>query len=77
VDSGPMHIAAALTSRLLAIHTWSDPAKVGPNRPEAWIWKDATCFQMRDLANTSAHLPCRDIGEVAALVSQLKKSMSS
>jgi hypothetical protein len=32
---------------------------------------------MRDLANTSAHLPCRDIGELASLVSQLKESMSS
>jgi ADP-heptose:LPS heptosyltransferase len=29
VDSGPMHIAAALTANLLSIHTWSDPAKVG------------------------------------------------
>jgi heptosyltransferase-1 len=28
VDSGPMHIAAALTPNLLALHTWSDPASV-------------------------------------------------
>ena len=45
VDSGPMHIAAALTPRLLAIHTWSDPRKVGPYQPEAWIWKDGKLFQ--------------------------------
>ncbi len=39
VDSGPMHIAAALTPRLLSLHTWSDPRLVGPYDPRAWIWK--------------------------------------
>jgi ADP-heptose:LPS heptosyltransferase len=37
VDSGPMHIAAALTPRLVSIHTWSDPERVGPYRDDAWI----------------------------------------
>ena len=49
VDSGPMHIAAALTPRLLSIHTWSDPRKVGPYQPEAWVWKDGALFQMKHL----------------------------
>jgi len=49
VDSGPMHIAAALTPHLLALHTWSDPALVGPYNPEAWVWKDRTLFQVREL----------------------------
>ncbi len=40
VDSGPMHMAAAITPRLLSIHTWSDPRLVGPYNPEAWIWKN-------------------------------------
>jgi ADP-heptose:LPS heptosyltransferase len=40
VDSGPMHIAAAITDRLLSIHTWSDPRKVGPYRQGALVWKD-------------------------------------
>lgn len=39
VDSGPMHVAAALTSRMLSIHTWSDPRLVGPFNDEAWIWQ--------------------------------------
>jgi heptosyltransferase-1 len=39
VDSGPMHIAAALTENLLAIHTWSDPRQVGPFQPKAWVWR--------------------------------------
>jgi len=39
VDSGPMHLAAAIGTRLLSIHTWSDPRKVGPYSADAWIWQ--------------------------------------
>lgn len=39
VDSGPMHIAAAVNPRTLGIHTWTDPRKVGPYDPRCWIWK--------------------------------------
>jgi ADP-heptose:LPS heptosyltransferase len=63
VDSGPMHIAAALTPRLLSIHTWSDPRKVGPYRPEAWVWKDATLFRMQDIGE--GVLKAADIAQVA------------
>lgn len=45
VDSGPMHMAAALSGRLVSIHTWSDPAKVGPYRPDAWVWQQGRVFQ--------------------------------
>ena len=37
VDSGPMHIASALGRPLVSIHTWSDPRRVGPYRPDAWV----------------------------------------
>lgn len=74
VDSGPMHIAAALTGNLLSLHTWSDPALVGPYRPEAWVWKDRTLFQVRDLQTP---LPAGakpdaapDLAAVAARVAQ-------
>jgi ADP-heptose:LPS heptosyltransferase len=50
VDSGPMHIGAALHDRLLSIHTWTDPMRVGPYNPDAWIWKNGQLRQMRDLA---------------------------
>ncbi|MEM0897575.1 MAG: glycosyltransferase family 9 protein [Verrucomicrobiota bacterium] len=40
VDSGPMHLAAALTDSLLSLHTWSDPLAVGPYRKSAWVWKN-------------------------------------
>lgn len=39
VDSGPMHLAAAVGTPLLGIHTWSDPRLVGPFSEEAWIWQ--------------------------------------
>ena len=48
VDSGPMHIAAAITSRLVSIHTWSDPRRVGPYNPEAWTWRRGELMRMQD-----------------------------
>jgi len=68
VDSGPMHIAAALGPRLLAIHTWSDPRKVGPYQPAAWIWQNRALCQMRELAKTSARQPADSVAEVARFV---------
>jgi heptosyltransferase I len=47
VDSGPMHIGAAITPELLSIHTWSDPGTVGPYNPDAWIWKAKRIYQVR------------------------------
>lgn len=40
VDSGPMHMAAALSSRVVAVHMWSDPARVGPYPGDAWVLKE-------------------------------------
>jgi ADP-heptose:LPS heptosyltransferase len=51
VDSGPMHIAAAVTDRLLSIHTWTNPARVGPYNPDAWIWKNGELVRVADLDN--------------------------
>jgi heptosyltransferase-1 len=39
VDSGPMHIAAAVNPHTLGIHTWSDPRQVGPYPSTASVWK--------------------------------------
>jgi ADP-heptose:LPS heptosyltransferase len=54
VDSGPMHLAAAVTDRLLAIHTWSDPCQVGPYRPGAHVWKARNFFPALDPGSSSA-----------------------
>jgi ADP-heptose:LPS heptosyltransferase len=49
VDSGPMHIAAAVTSRLVSIHTWSDPRRVGPYNAEASIWKNGQLLRAGEI----------------------------
>ena len=49
VDSGPAHLAAALGRPMVAIHTWSDPRRVGPYRSDAWVWKNGRLLQMRAL----------------------------
>lgn len=40
VDSGPMHLAAAAGTPVVAIHTWSDPARVGPWSDRALVWQN-------------------------------------
>lgn len=49
VDSGPMHLAAAITNRLISIHTWTDPAKVGPWQKEAWFWREGQLLKVGDI----------------------------
>jgi len=49
VDSGPMHLAAAVSREILSIHFWSDPRKVGPFRPDAWIWQDHKILRKDEL----------------------------
>jgi ADP-heptose:LPS heptosyltransferase len=69
VDSGPMHIAAAITPNLLSIHTWSDPALVGPYNPDAWVWKERTLCQMRDLRISPAKKQAApDIESIASAI---------
>ena len=76
VDSGPMHIAAALTTNLVAIHTWTDPRRVGPYNASAWIWRGGELRQMRDFA-PDAKLPKgrafrrADVASVTQLVGDL------
>jgi heptosyltransferase-1 len=54
VDSGPMHLAAAVAREILSIHFWSDPQKVGPFRDDAWIWQNHQIFRKAQLAAHSA-----------------------
>ena len=76
VDSGPMHIAAAVTDRLLSIHTWTNPCRVGPYNPNAWIWKNGQFLRVSELE--SAKLPrrgrrfkTRDVPALAELIRPL------
>ena len=49
VDSGPAHLAAALCKPMVAVHTWSDPRRVGPYHPNAWVLRGGELLQVRDL----------------------------
>lgn len=73
VDSGPMHIAAAVSDRVVSIHTWSDPRKVGPYNPNAWVWKNRELTQVRDLPpaakrKSKRSVTVEDAEQIAALV---------
>lgn len=85
VDSGPMHLAAGITEKILSIHTWSDPKVVGPYPGNAWIWRDETIVQQkkvkagefperRDLRDSFADsdrlLPRSAIGSMVAFVKE-------
>jgi ADP-heptose:LPS heptosyltransferase len=49
VDSGPMHLAAAIGKPLLGLHTWSDPRKVGPWIPSSHVWKNGRTLPVAEL----------------------------
>lgn len=78
VDSGPMHLAAALNRPLLSIHAWSDPRKVGPYRADAWVWKNGRLFRFdrrhdmeRDFYRPQAFtLQAGDLDKIASLAAQ-------
>jgi ADP-heptose:LPS heptosyltransferase len=73
VDSGPMHIAAAVDAKMLSIHTWSDPRLVGPFCDDAWIWQGGQI--RRQQIGAHSLLPARplhgdDIVEIADFVKE-------
>lgn len=82
VDSGPMHIAAAATPRVLGIHTWSDPCKVGPYRPDAWTYKGGHFFHRKDcpaeLRASKSRITGKDVEKIAAFaISNIPTSTSN
>jgi ADP-heptose:LPS heptosyltransferase len=73
VDSGPMHLAAAINPRTLSIHTWSDPRLVGPFSDDAWIWQGG---QIRRQQVEAASLPSArspEIGDITQIASFVKQ----
>ncbi len=62
VDSGPMHIAAALGGPVVSIHTWSDPEKVGPYPSGSWIWHKSQLYQRGTPQNRR---PVETVGQLA------------
>jgi len=77
VDSGPMHIAAALNSRLLSIHTWSDPRLVGPYNEEAWIWQGGEIRRQKLGAEKIPTPRSPTDADIAAIAQCVREKMSS
>jgi ADP-heptose:LPS heptosyltransferase len=76
VDSGPVHIAAAVTDRLLSIHTWTNPRRVGPYNPDAWVWKHGKILRVAELADTKLRrrgrkFKTRDVSALVELIRPL------
>jgi heptosyltransferase I len=76
VDSGPMHIAAAVSDRLVSIHTWTDPVRVGPYNPDAWVWKHGKLLRVSELETAKLRRRGRrfkrdDIPELVKLIRPL------
>ena len=72
VDSGPMHVAAAVTTNLVSIHTWTNPRRVGPYNDAATIWKNGKLFRVADLKSATDLRKGRkflreDVGPIADL----------
>ncbi|HEY5814416.1 MAG TPA: glycosyltransferase family 9 protein, partial [Terrimicrobiaceae bacterium] len=73
VDSGPMHLAAAINPETLSIHTWSDPRLVGPFSSTAWIWQGGE-IRRQDLEAPSlppAQMP--GIGHIVQIANFVKQ----
>lgn len=73
VDSGPMHLAAAVNPKTLSIHTWSDPRLVGPFSNNAWIWQGG---EIRRQHLEAASLPparLPEIGHISQIANFVKQ----
>jgi hypothetical protein len=71
-----MHIAAAVTDQLLSIHTWTDPTRVGPYNPDAWVWKHGNLLRVSDLEHTKLRrrgrrFKVKDVATIAELIRPL------
>jgi ADP-heptose:LPS heptosyltransferase len=80
VDSGPMHIAAALGTRVLALFGPTDPARNGPWSPEDMCVSRhgvCECFHLRRCRAARWCLDDVQPGEVAAAVERRLDAVTS
>jgi ADP-heptose:LPS heptosyltransferase len=69
VESGPMHLASALTDKLLAVQAvWRDPKYFGPYNPAAWVWHDGQLFQMKDVRAATGRVPAPQLEDMVDFV---------
>jgi ADP-heptose:LPS heptosyltransferase len=70
VDSGPMHIAAAVNPHTLGIHTWSDPRKVGPYPREVHVWKAGRIARRGDFSSSECQTEALVTEEAATSIGE-------
>jgi ADP-heptose:LPS heptosyltransferase len=73
VDSGPMHLAAAISPRTLSSHTWSDPRLVGPFSDDAWIWQGGQIRRQQVEAPSLPSARTPEIGDITQIASFVKQ----
>ena len=76
VDSGPMHLGAAITDKLIGIHTWSDPCRVGPYRAGAHVWKGGEFFPALDPASSRARSIVPDAQDAATIARRARELLA-
>ena len=76
VDSGPMHIAAAVSRNLLSIHFWSDPRSVGPYRKDAWIWRDQKILRVAQIEKLKFRREIQGRPNMAHIAALVHKQLS-
>jgi hypothetical protein len=71
-----MHIAAAISSRLVSIHTWTDPRRVGPYNADASVWKNGQLLRAGELAEAKLKKGRRftvaDVPSIVDLVTRMQ-----
>jgi ADP-heptose:LPS heptosyltransferase len=77
VDSGPSHMAAAVTDHLLAIHTRTDPCRVGPYRPGATVWKGGTFHPALDPSSSREPTVVPGAGDATAMAGHVRERMAA
>jgi ADP-heptose:LPS heptosyltransferase len=73
LESGPMHLAAAVTPNVLSIHIWTDPLLMGPYNPDAWVWKHGQLYRVGELETAKMRKHGRsfrrkDVGSIVELI---------
>ena len=73
----PMHLAAGVTDKLIGIHTWSDPCKVGPYRAGATVWKGREFFPALDPASSRAGKDVPDAQDAATIARRVRELLEN
>ena len=68
-----MHIAAGVNHNLLSLHTWTDPRRVGPYNPGAWVWKHGQIIRVSELETATLKkrgrkFKVKDVSAIAELI---------